>query len=199
MRRSTVVSFLAAVIGFGILVPWWKGLEFLDSTVILASSAASLVFVAPMIASSFKRERIGRQMLGAVGFAWVVALLILANGVAMVNLQHWLGKVVTPPAKILAASLLLNLCGAVFVTLLTMEAALRTGKPALGVRNVRIGFFLLLAVLVYLLRFAPPELSSRFDGMMSTEGLTRAVFVVSGALAVASGLLGVRVNFLSRR
>src|SRR5712692_2543712 len=111
MRRSTVVSFLAAVIGFGILVPWWKGLEFLDSTVILASSAASLVFVAPMIASSFKREHIGRQMLGAVGFAWVVALVILANGIAMVNLQHWLGKVVAPPTKIMAASLLLNLCG----------------------------------------------------------------------------------------
>jgi hypothetical protein len=198
MRRSTVVSFLVAVVGFGILVPWWKGIEFLDSTVILASAAASLVFVAPMIASSFQREHIGRQVLSAVGFAWVVALLILTNGIATVNLQHWLGSVVMPPAKILAASLLLNLCGALFIALVTMEAALRTGKPAIGVRNVRIGFFLLLAVLVYVLRFAPPELSSRFDGMLTTQGLTRAVFVLSGVFAVASGLLWVRVKSLSR-
>jgi hypothetical protein len=199
MRRSTVVSFLVAVFGFGILVPWWKGIEFLDSTVILASAAASLVFVAPMIASSFEKEHIGRQVLGAVGFTWVVALLILTNGIATVNLQHWLGKVVMPPAKILVASLLLNLCGALFVALLTLEAALRTGKPAIGVRNIRIGFFLLLAVLVYMLRFASPELSSSFDGMLTTEGLTRAMLMLSGVLALASGLLWVRVKSLSRR
>jgi hypothetical protein len=199
MRRSTVVSFLVAVFGFGILVPWWKGIEFLDSTVILASAAASLVFVAPMIASSFEKEHIGRQVLGAVGFAWVVALLILANGIATVNLQHWLGKVVMPPAKILIASLLLNVCAGLFVALLTLEAALRTGKPSIGVRNVRIGFFLLLAVLIYMLRFAPPELSSSFDRMLTTEGLTRAVLMLSGVLALASSLLWVRVKSLSRQ
>jgi hypothetical protein len=199
MRRSTVVSFLIAVIGFGIVVPWWKGIEFLDSTVILASAAASLVFVAPMIASSFEKEHIGRQVIGAVGFAWVVALLILANGIATVNLQHWLGKVVMPPVKILAVSLLLNLCGALFVAFVTLEAALRTGKPAIGVRNVRIGFFLLLAILVYMMRFASPEFSAKFDGVMTTEGLTRAVLVLSGVLAVASGLLWMRVKSLSLR
>src|SRR6476620_8562955 len=117
MKRSTVVSFLIAVIGFGILVPWWKGIEFLDSTVILASAVASLVFVAPMIASSFDKERIGSQVIGAVGFAWIVAAVILANGVATVNMRHWLGKVVTPPAKILAVSLLLNLCSGLFIAL----------------------------------------------------------------------------------
>jgi hypothetical protein len=125
-------------------------------------------------------------------------LLILTNGIATVNLQHWLGSVVMPPAKIVAASLLLNLCGALFVALVTMEAALRTVKPAIGVRNVRIGFFLLLAVLVYVLRFAPPELTSRFDGMLTTQGLTRAVFMLSGVLAMASGLLWARVKALSR-
>jgi hypothetical protein len=199
MKRSTIVSFLIAVIGFGIVVPWWKGIEFLDSTVILASAAASLVFVAPMIASSFDKHNIGRQVTGAVGFAWVVALLILANGIATVNLQHWLGKVVMPPVKILAVSLLLNLCGAFFIAFVTLEAALRTGKPAIGVRNVRIGFFLLLSVLVYMIRFASPELSASFDGMMTSEGLTRAVLVLSGVLAVASGLLWMRVKSLSQQ
>jgi hypothetical protein len=199
VKRSAVVSFLVAVLGFGILVPWWKGLDFLDATILLASAMVSLVFVAPKVASSFKPKHVGGQILSVVGFAWLVALLILVNGIATVNMRHWLGQLLLPPAGILIGGLLLNLAGGFFLGLVTAEAALRTGKPASGVRNIRIGFFLMLAVLVFLARYASPALRSRFDEMMTTEGLLRIVFSLSGGLALLSALLWKRVQTLSRR
>lgn len=199
MKRSAVVSFWVAVFGFGILVPWWKGLDFLDAPILLASSAVSLVFVAPMVASSFKREHAGDQILRVVRFAWLIALLILVNGIATVNMRHWLGQLLLPPAGILIGGLLLNLAGGFFLGLVTAEAALRTGKPASGVRNIRIGFFLMLAALVFLARYAPPTLLSRFDEMMTNEGLLRIVFSLCGGLALLSALLWKRVQTLSRR
>ena len=199
MKRSAVVSSSAAVFGFGILVPWWKDLDFLDAPILIASCSVSLVFVAPMIASSFKREHAGGQILRMAGFAWLVALLILVNGIATVNMRHWLGQLLLPPAGILIGGLLLNLAGGFFLGLVTAEAALRTGKPASGVRNIRIGFFLMLAVLVFLARYAPLALRSRFDEMMTTEGLLRIIYSLCGGLALLSALLWKRVQTLSRR
>ena len=199
MKRSAVLFFLVAVFGFGILVPWWKGLDFLDATILLASSAVSLVFVAPMIALTFKREHVGGQILRVAGFAWLAALLILVNGIATVNIRHWLGQVLLPPGGILIGCLLLNLVGGLFLGLVTAEAALRTGKPASGVRNIRIGFFLMLAILVFLARYAPPALRSRFDEMMTSDGLLRVVFSLCGGLALLSALLWKRVKVLSRQ
>jgi hypothetical protein len=199
MKRSTIVSFLVAVFGFGILVPWWKGLDFLDASILLASTAVSLVFVAPMVASSFEPQHAGRQVLRAAAFAWVIALLILVNGIATVNIRHWLGQLVLPPAGILFGSLLLNLTGGLFLGLVTAESVLRTGKPDLAVRNVRIGFFLILALLVFLARFASPALRSRFDEMMTADGLLRIVLSLSGGMAVLSALLWKRVRALSQK
>jgi small-conductance mechanosensitive channel len=129
----------------------------------------------------------------------VVAALILVNGVATVNIRHWLGQVLLPSTGIALGGLLLNLTGGLFLGLVTAEAALRTGNPASGVLNVRIGFFLLLAILVFLARFAPPSLRSHFDEMMTNQGLLRILLSVCGVLAVLSGLLWRRVEALSRR
>ena len=198
MKRSTVVSFLVAVFGFGILVPWWKGFEFLDATILLASGAVSLVFVAPMIASSFSTEHLSGQILRAVGYAWLLALMILVNGIAVVNIRNWLGQLLLPPVSLLTSALLLNLTGGFFLALVTVEAGLRTGKPASGVRYVRVGFFVLLTLLIFLARFAEPSLRSRFDAMMTTEGLSRIAFTLSAALAVLSALLWKRVASRTR-
>jgi hypothetical protein len=199
MKRSIIISFLAAVLGFGILVPWWKGFEFLDAAILLASTAVSLVFVAPMVASSFDRQHVGSQILRVVAFAWVIALLILVNGIATVNIRHWMGQLLLPPASILFAALLLNLTAGFFIGLVTAESALRTGKPESGVRNVRIAFFLALASLVFVARFASPALRSRFDETMSAAGLLRIVLSLSGGMAVLSALLWKRVQALARR
>ena len=75
----------------------------------------------------------------------------------------------------------------------------RTGKPAAGVRNSRIGFFMIFAALVFLSRYAPPAMRSRVDEMMTTEGLTRMVFSLCGVLALLSLLLWKRVQILSQR
>ncbi len=199
MKRSAIVSFLVAVFGFGILVPWWKGIDFLDAPILLASTVVSLVFVSPMVAASFTREHVNGQILRVVGFAWLIAFLILVNGIATVNLQHWLGQVLLPPTAILLGGLLLNLTAGCFLGLITAEAALRTGKPGSGVRNVRIGFFVMLAVLVFLARYASPVLRSRFDEMMTTEGLRRIVLWLCGGLTLLSVILWKRVQTLSRR
>ncbi len=193
MKRSTVFSFLVAVIGFGILVPWWKGIDFLDTSIILASSSASLVFAAPMIASSFSEEHVSHQIFRVVGFVWVMAFLILVNGIATVNIRHWRGHLLLPPWSILGSALLLNFCGAIFLAVLTAAVALRTRKPAVGVRTARIGFFALLGILVFLARYSPGNVRSRFNEMMTAEGTTRIVLMASAALAGLSALLWTRI------
>ncbi|MEO8127552.1 MAG: hypothetical protein ABI822_10710, partial [Bryobacteraceae bacterium] len=107
MKRSAVISFVVAVLGFGILVPWWKGLDFLDAPILIASACASLVFVGPMTAKSFHREHAGGQVIRVAGFAWLIALLILVNGIATVNIAHWLGQVLMPSAGVLFGGLVL--------------------------------------------------------------------------------------------
>ncbi|MEP6536785.1 MAG: hypothetical protein ABJF23_15760 [Bryobacteraceae bacterium] len=199
MKRSAVISFVVAVLGFGILVPWWKGLDFLDAPILIASACASLVFIGPMTAKSFHREHAGGQVIRVAGFAWLIALLILVNGIATVNIAHWLGQVLMPSAGVLFGGLVLNLTGGLFLALVTMEAGLRTGRPASGVRNIRIGLFALFAILVFLARYAPPAVRSRVDEMMTTEGLLRIVFFLCCGLALLSALLWKRVQMLSQR
>src|SRR3954447_15747794 len=136
MQRTTVVSFLIAVVGFGILVPWWKGFEFLDPTVFLASVAVSLVFVAPMTAASFSKQHAGGQISRAAGFAWMMALLIVVSGIVTVNARNWLGQLLMPSIGLLVAALAFNGVCAIFLAVVTMEGALRTGNPSAGIQYV---------------------------------------------------------------
>ena len=73
MRRSTVISFVISVLGFGLLVPWWKGFDFFDPLNVLACMMVSLVFIAPMVAATPNEDPDRKRIMRAVMFALAIA------------------------------------------------------------------------------------------------------------------------------
>src|SRR5271166_1050757 len=102
MRRQSVL-ILAVLATFGILVPWYKGLDFLDPVMIVAYSCLALLFVAPASAEAFAPphaiptpgESVKRIAI-ILAYGWGVTILILATGIATVNVFHWHGSILSP-------------------------------------------------------------------------------------------------------
>ena len=188
MNRSSVVSLLLTVAAFGILVPWWKGLDYFDPLLLVASALVSLVFVTPMMTDNLSARSVGSQTIRVVTYVWVIAILVLAHGIATVNFMHWFGHLILPPGTILATSALLNLVAAIFLATLTAWITLRWNAGA-AKRTVRIVFFVLLFTFLYLFRFASVQVRSRFDEQLTRDGLTRLLVTTSGILLVLTALL----------
>ena len=143
MTRSALISFLLVLVIFGFFVPYWKGLEFFDAFLLLVSCSVPLVFIAPSMAAAFRPEGVRDQVVRTVAYSWVLALLILVNGIATINVRHWFGSVLLPPTGLLIGALAMNLGVGVF---LAIETALLSRKrnPKWAVQRVRLGFFAIL-------------------------------------------------------
>ncbi len=193
MNRSNVLSLIVTVAAFGVLVPWWKGLEYLDPLLFIASILVSLVFVTPMITEGFSPKNIFGQASRAVIYAWTLALLVLIHGLVTVNVTHWFGHILLPPASIVFGSLLLNFAGASFLAALALWISLGSGT-AVAKRTVRIAFFAVLACYFYLFRFAPPQIRSIADEQLTQKGLNRLLFFGAAILAVSAGLIVLKLK-----
>jgi len=105
---------VALVAVFGGLLPWSKGLEFLDPVMISAYSCLGVLFAAPAAAQAFSEDRTGRgdvsmatalaRILMAVLYGECVALAILFAGVVTVNASHWFGRPYLPELGTLASA-----------------------------------------------------------------------------------------------
>jgi len=193
MRRSTVISFIISVLAFGVLVPWWKGFDFFDPLNVLACMSVSLVFVAPVVADTAEGESDRARMVRAVTFAWVIAVMVILNGIVIVNVTNWFGHVLTPSVAILTGGLLFNFLGGTFIAtqtvLITRRFGAHTAKLAL-----RLGFFVLLGAFVYLMRFASEDVRTSFNRQLTTEGLKKILLWICGALLLADIVLVWRVR-----
>jgi len=193
MNRSNVLSLIVTVAAFGVLVPWWKGLEYLDPLLFIACILVSLVFVTPMITEGFSPKNIFGQASRAVIYAWTLAVLVLIHGLVTVNATHWFGHILLPPASIVFGSLLLNFAGASFLSALALWISLES-STAVAKRTVRIAFFALLAGYFYLFRFAPPQIRSIADEQLTQKGLNRILFFGAAILAVSAGLIVLKLK-----
>ncbi len=188
MTRSALISFLFVLFIFGFCVPYWKGLEFFDAFLLLVSCSVPLVFIAPSMAAAFSSEGIRDQVVRAVAYSWILALLILVNGIATINVRHWFGSVLMPPAGLLLGALAMNLGVGVF---LATETALlsRRRNPKSAVQRVRLGFFAILIVAVSFLRFAPASWQTSVAEHLTTEGVTAILLGVGVFFAALSALI----------
>jgi len=197
---------LAVLLTFGILLPWYKGLEFLDPVMILAYCCLGLLFVAPASAEAFATTHqfsipadVLKRMGAMLAYGWGVTILILAAGIATVNATHWHGSILSPPATLLAASLLFSLtaCGAV-IGLCALLSRKLTAASVKGI--IRAVFLVVLALLAFGRRFLGQQSQNAIDSQMTTEGITHFAFLASAILAcggaglVAAAAFGVPKN-----
>jgi hypothetical protein len=174
---------LLAILGFGVFVPWRKGLEFLDPAILFPYFGLSLVFVAPLVTSAVPEPRtqraIGTKISAALALGWGTALFIVVLGLLTVNLLHWHGHALLPSIAVLRDAALLSLLGSLFVAAGGTWLALIVGPGR--ARSVLRLFFLAL-----LLAFALP--STRLWDDFTDAGLHQLTAQASLAFAVLDSL-----------
>jgi hypothetical protein len=93
VRGPGLAVYLALLGVFGILLPWQKGLEFLDPVILTAYACLGGVFSGPAAVQLFDalpksaREAVGR-VAAAVVFGEVMVVILLALGLSTVRLLH---------------------------------------------------------------------------------------------------------------
>jgi hypothetical protein len=186
MKRSNLIAFIVTLVLFGTLLPLWKGIDFLDPILIVVSANLSLLFVAPLVASSDETVPVRSRMGAAVVYAVSLAVLIVVNAIATVNLTQWMGRLVMPRVSLLTGALALNAGAAIFLAVLT-AVLLRRMPPERVRRTMRTVFLVVLLAYVFTLRLAPAALRDLLDENMTTEALARDTWVASGILLACAG------------
>jgi hypothetical protein len=157
VRGPGLAVYLALLGVFGILLPWQKGLEFLDPVILTAYACLGAVFAGPAAVQLFDalpkspREAIGRVG-AAVVFGEVMVVILLALGLATVRLLH---RGIFPfdvPAMI--AGLVLG--AALSLALTAMAAWIRMAYSASVARSaLRAALVALLIAFVFRSRWLP--------------------------------------------
>jgi ABC-2 type transport system permease protein len=183
------VLVLAVLVIFGVLLPWYKGFDFLDPVMIVAYCSLGLLFVAPASAEAFgpaqpltNSSDAVRRMGAVLAYGWGVSVLILFTGIATVNVTHWHGSILSPPAALLTASLLFSFTAC--VTVIGLCAILsRKLSPASVKGMIRAVFLVVLVAIAFGRRFLGTEAQSSIDARMTTEGITQFAFIASAIMA----------------
>ena len=192
INKSNLIAFTVTLLVFGLLLPLWKGIDFLDAPLILISMNIPLLFVAPLVATGEPNGAARARIGPAVVYSVSLAVFIIVNAIATVNIAHRMGNLVTPGVWLMTAALALNATASLFVAALT-AMLLRRMPPARVKRSIRIVFLTVLLGWVLLVRVAPPAVRDAFDEYMTTEALARGAWIASGLLIVGAGVV------LSRR
>jgi hypothetical protein len=93
VRGPGLAVYLLLLAAFGALVPWQKGLEFLDPVILIAYSCLGGVFAGPAAVQMFAevprsvRAAVGRVALATV-WGELIVLILLGMGMATVRLTH---------------------------------------------------------------------------------------------------------------
>jgi hypothetical protein len=180
MSPRQLVLILAIVGAFGVLLPLYKGFDFLDRRLIVAYACLSAVIAAPIVTDRFAQQPSDNplpSLLRVWLFSWVFAAFLLAIALFTVNAANWRGSIILPRTSFLAAAECLSL---------TIAAAV-AGMGALLVRrfsavNVRAGFRALFLIVVVAL-----FLADRYGALsMTAAGMTRLLFILSSLFGAAA-------------
>jgi hypothetical protein len=183
---------LGIVIVFGIALPWYKGLDFLDPVFIAVYALLALFFVGPASAEAFAGEEpvtnapeILRRSGTVLGYGWGIALLLLFAGMTSVNFKEWHGQPLLPPASFLIAVLLLSLTlSAVVVALSALLARRMTARAIKGM--LRLIFLVVLIGVGFGNRLLPDQTRYRIGDYLTTTGIRDFAFSSSVVLGLAA-------------
>lgn len=190
-RPAGAFRMLAGLAIFGFLIPWRLGLDFLDVLVLGPYACLSWLFVAPVVAEAFAGAGRGvpgvdarAAFLGRLGAALVygvlAAMLLTAAGLAIVNLAAAPGRLLLPPARVLAPVTLIGAAGAFAVASASAMTALGARNAAEAKQKSRRAFLLLLVGAVFLTR--------QYGAGITSQSLGKAAFPLAAGLGALGAL-----------
>ncbi len=189
--RSVINNVIVAVL-FGVVVPYVKGIEYLDLFLLLPYSFLSLFFVVPMVVDSVFASPAPGVPLGALfrsaGIGWFTGVCVLWLGIATVSWRS--GRLVAPPVAVGLSLAVMSLFACVFVAALSAWTANRTADAATAKGRLRIGFLLLLVAFFALPRMLHEDTTAALLQYLTPEGLVRITLILAPLEALgAVGLL----------
>ena len=138
---------------FGILIPYWKGLDFFDPVITAAYACMGPLFSAPASAQSFgasrpqsMREACARAA-KTVLYGEALVMIFLLTGTVTVGLSHG-ARLLLPDLDVIAEAGLLGLAATVAAAGLSAWATLHF-SPAAARLAMRVIFLVLLIVFLY--------------------------------------------------
>lgn len=187
-QRSAIVQILFLIVGLGILVPWWKGLDFLDAMILLAYAVVPLLLVSPPAAKAAGVPDPRQQLRRAIGVAWGLGLAITLQGLLTVHLKIGFVSLVLPATDLLFGVQLLSFSGTLFFGVLTATVARTTGNPEWTVTMVRMFYLGILLALAGWSRYASSELRDRMDAYFTEPNIVRIVLILS-VILLSGGMI----------
>ncbi len=185
---------------FGVLVPWMRGVAFLNPVLLLAYASIGLLFCAPASAEAFAsapgtlgRSEVLRRAGVILAYGWGISMLILLSGLITVNLVDWKERFFLPSWKLLLAIALFGLTACLVV--ISVSALLSGAWGAKMTKTVlRLGFLAILLLIAFGSRFVSDNWQIRLELQMNTPGITWLAFRGAAICAVAGFvLMGLRV------
>ena len=147
-----IIMHIALIAIFGVILPWRKGLDFLDPVMISAYACIGMLFAAPAAAANFGGTR-PQSLKEALQRAWKavlygegLAVVLLAAGVLTVSFGR--GRILLPQLDVLGQAALLGLTGTIALALLAGWMTLHFSVVAART-GMRFIFLLLLAAFFF--------------------------------------------------
>jgi hypothetical protein len=193
--RAVYNNLIVAAL-FGVLVPYLKGIEYLDLFLLLPYSFLGLFFVVPLavdavFASPQRRLRLG-ALFRAVGIGWFTGVCVVWLGIATVSLRS--GRLVAPPMAVGLSLAVMSLFACLFVASLSAWTADRAPDGSTAKGRIRIALLLILVTFLALPRFLPEESVAAILQHLTPEGLVRATLLLAPLEAVGAVALLSRVR-----
>jgi hypothetical protein len=159
---TSVLSYALLIAVFGVLLPWTKGLDFLDPAMTAAYACLGILFAGPASAQAFAEKPSSvpssmndalRRVAKAVMYGEGLGLAVTIAGVATVSITHG-GRLRLPELDVLAEAGLLGLLGSIALALLAGWISLRFSHAAAR-RVLRFVFLAMLVAFYFWSRWLP--------------------------------------------
>ena len=193
--RTLFNNLLVAVL-FGVLVPYIKGIEYLDVLLLIPYSMLSLFFVVPMAVDAVFAQPERGVPLGAlyraVGIGWFTGVAVLWMGIATVSWRS--GRLVAPPVAVGLSLAVMSLFACIFVAALSTWMANRAPDASAAKGRLRISFLVILVAFFALPRFLSDETMAWLLQYLTPDGVVQATLVLAPIEALAAVALILRAR-----
>jgi len=155
----TVLLYAALIAVFGILLPWTKGLDFLDPVMTAAYACLGVLFAGPASAEAFAEKRPEsmkaalQRVAKAVMYGEGLAVVMLASGIATVSISRG-RRLRLPELDVLGEAGLLGLMASAALALFAGWVTLRFSHGAAR-RALRYVFLAMLVAFFFWSRWLP--------------------------------------------
>jgi len=193
MRIGALVTNVVVLLLFGVVVPWVKGIEFLDLFLLIPYALLSVFYVSPRAVAVAFESPISLAALGRTALVgWAIGLLILVMGFVTVNVSA--GHGVLPPFPVLLCLLVVSLMACLLTAAVAVRVALGAASEEAARSRIRIGFLVVLCAVLAVPRLLSDEATGKVLGWMTPEGMVQGTMILVPVMAVGTlWLLRVRL------